>query len=100
MTFDDKLDEILTKLNNDAQAERISCTERGNWEGYNFAHKKLEDKAKQAIKDLVLSDVVGEDYVASGSYPISNEQRYSIAVVNQKLNDQRNIINAKENSNE
>ena len=50
--YNERLGEILETLNNKAREERASCTERNNWEGYNFAYEGLEREAKQAITSL------------------------------------------------
>lgn len=98
MTFDDKLDKIL--LSHGAEQGEL--------------HYSL----KKAIKDLVLSDVVGGDRVrevknyssptwTSGKYCNScgfdikeNTSVCGCTEVNKKLEKQRLIINGKESSNE
>ena len=50
--YNERLDEVFETLNNKAREERASCTERNNWEGYNFAYERLENEAKQAIASL------------------------------------------------
>ena len=51
--YNERLDEVFETLNNKAREERASCTERNNWEGYNFAYERLENEAKQAITSLI-----------------------------------------------
>ena len=50
--YNERLDEVFETLNNKAREERASCTERNNWDGYNFAYERLENEAKQAITSL------------------------------------------------
>lgn len=89
MTFDDKLDKILL----------THGAEQG----------ELHYSLKQAIKDLVLIDVVGEDllwddimtpelYESFDNY--RNALMKGLDMVNSRLNSQRLIINGKESNNE
>lgn len=88
MTFDDKLDKIL--LSHGAEQGEL--------------HYSL----KQAIKDLVLNDVVGENidvYARANIYASKPgteglEQEWYDKGTNDTKNLQRLIINGKENSNE
>ena len=57
--YNERLDEVFKTLNNKAREERASCTERNNWEGYNFAYERLENEAKQAITSLIKEQVAG-----------------------------------------
>lgn len=57
--YNERLDEVFETLNNKAREERASCTERNNWEGYNFAYERLESEAKQALTSL-MKELVAE----------------------------------------
>lgn len=48
------VEEILHKLNANAQEERTSCTARGNWEGYNSRYAKFEAEAIESINRLLI----------------------------------------------
>lgn len=54
------VEDILHKLNEDAKKERASCTERGNWEGYNFKYNRLESEAVEAINQLLIEAKIEE----------------------------------------
>lgn len=51
--YNERRDAIFETLNNKAREDRTSCTERNNWEGYNFAYERLEYEAKQALTSLI-----------------------------------------------
>lgn len=83
MTFDDKLDKIL--LSHGAEQGEL--------------HYSL----KQAVKDLVLSDVVGENK-RKGTYMTYSHltpvmQDFKKEIQNELLEEQRLIINGKESGN-
>ena len=67
--YNERLDEILETLNNKAREERASCTERNNWEGYNFAYEGLEREAKQAITSLI-KELVAEAKPEIKAHPL------------------------------
>ena len=84
--YNKRLDEVFETLNNKAREERASCTERNNWEGYNFAYERLENEAKQAITSLIKELVAGakpeeyEDFYASNPVEKGRKMGYNEAV--------------------
>lgn len=87
-TFDTELDEIAYGLYEEGGIDR-------ELNGYN---KERVVSAKQAIKALILSEVIGEDIPTVGPQNEANEvslEDYENAAINCKLAEQRAIVEGK-----
>lgn len=89
MTFDDKLDKILDTPTRYIHQYGCACTKLKLPKECDCEPFDTLAEAKQAIKDLVLSDVVGENH------PFDGESSAGGLKVRQRL-----IINGKESDNE
>ena len=96
-TFDEKLDAILQRLSLEQQflGEQYSKDQIGELE-FQSKDDDARDEAKQAIKTLVLEDVVGEDETEN-MFNKDNplwlyRENYQI-IVNELRAEQRQIIN-------